>query len=1062
MSHPRSSMFKPIRSILMTLAVFAIVVAPAVAQVTGGGISGRVTASEDGTALPGVTVEAIHVPTGTRYNVVSGDAGRYTIQNVRVGGPYTITANLDGFRPAEQRGVQVRLGETIEVPLTLGLAALAETIEVTASAEQIIDPNRTGSSTAVSTEQIESLPTVNRSLQDFARTNPYFNVDPGDSSSTRLSVAGRNNRYNTIQIDGAVNNDLFGLADTGTPGGQTDSQPISLDAIEQIQMVVSPYDVRQGGFTGGGINAVTRSGSNDWDGSLFYSQRNEEFVGDGPFDDPISNFDQDQYGGRIGGPILRDRLFFFLSGEINRRENPTGISADGSGGDQYRGEGTGTLPSASLFRDYLISNFQYDPGSLGDFPVTTDSDLALVKFDWNANPTNQVTLRHNYVDAARDVVSDRSSSRFRFPSAIYAIADETNSTVVQVNSIFGSSAFNEARVGFQTIRDVRDTPVIFPTVEVGGTGPRSGALHAGTERFSGANALDQDVLEITNDFTFITGNHTVTAGTHNEIFEFKNLFLSEAYGYYYFNTLEDFFNDNIREYRVSFANGSDPRRPTQFEVAQYGLYVSDQWRVNNNLSLTIGLRGDKPDYKDTPSFNAEVQDSIGFSTAETPSDDVVFSPRVGFNWDPTGEGRQQVRGGVGVFAGRTPYVWISNAYGNTGVENTALFCSGSCAGGLDFNPDPFNQPRSGAAGSSFSVDLIDPDFELPRVLRATLGYDRELPFGIRGTIEGIWSQTQEDVYYQNVNRVRDGVAALDGRPTYDRIVSNIADAILLTNTSKGEELMGSILLSRPFGNRATVTASYAYQDAESAFDGTSSRAISNWQFHHTKGDIFTPEVSRSPFEVEHRFNTAITYNIPTGPLNHTIGLYYNAQSGRPYSLMLGGDINQDGYSTNDLLFVPNSLILCPNTARTPTATAPCGVNGGTTVTPLDAAQFSAFLASAGVDDSGRILDRYELNEPWARQLDLHYELGLPRIADIGTQITVDILNLANMVDEDYGVVEFVSNQNYTPVVFQGIDASSGLPIYRENFNGSTNPGRQFSTADLRSRWQARLGVRVNF
>ena len=1044
-------------AVLMTALILSVLTPGAFAQVTTGNIAGTVTIAGDGAVLPGVTIDAVHVPTGTRYTGVTNATGRYLIPNARVGGPYEVSASLDGFENKTVSDVEVRLGTTVEAPLELKVASVAEVITVTADAE-LINPARTGSTSRVSTEQIETLPTVNRSLQDFARTNPYFGVDAQDASSTRIYVAGRNNRYNTIQIDGAVNNDLFGLADTGTPGGQTDTQPISLDAIEELQLVVSPYDVRQGGFTGGGINAVTRSGTNRFEGSIFGSTRNEDLVGDGPLNTPIANFDQDQYGGRIGGPIMQDRLFFFLSGEVNDKQSPTGISADGSTGTQFNDPA-----SLTRVRNFLMNNYGYDPGSLGDIPGETTSDLLFGRLDFNVNDSNQLTLRHNYVDSGKDVISDRSTSRFRFDSAIYSIVDETNSTVAQLNSVISDSLFNEARIGIQTIRDARSTPVIFPTVEIGGTGPRSGAIHVGTERFSGANSLDQDVLEITDDLTWIVGAHNVTVGTHNEFFEFKNLFLSEAYGYYYFPTIDAFEAGTPQEYRVSFATGNDPRRPTSFEAGQYGVYVNDQWRVSGDFSLTLGLRVDVPTFPDSPSFNPTVQQLIGYDTSNTASEDPVLSPRVGFNWNPFGSADQQLRGGIGIFAGRTPYVWISNVYGNTGIESVALSCTGSCQRPL-FNPDPFNQPTNLGAGGSLTVDLIDPDFEFPRVMRATLGYDAVLPWDIRGTAEVLFSQTQKDVFYYNVNREpTGGTSSLDGRPTFRRVNNGVADALLLTNTDEGQETTATLQVSKPIGN-LTLAANYAWQDTDSALDATSSRAISNWQFRHSPGDIFFEDTSRSAFEIENRFNIAATYTFDTGMFGHVIGLFYNAQSGRPYSLMMGGDPNTDGYSTNDLLFVPggaNSFFLCPASARTPAAGSPCGSSGGSTIAPLDSAQFVTFLQNAGAGAEAGILSRYGMTEPWTRQLDFHYELGIP-VMGIGTNLTFDILNLLNMFDEDQGVVEFVGNQNYTPVVWIGNDPDTGKPVYRENFNGSTVSGAQFTTADTRSRWQARVGLRFLF
>ncbi len=1027
----------------LALATLVLTLAPAAQaqSLTSGSLRGAVV-SADGATIPGASVTAIHQPTGTQYTATVGGDGYFSMPSVRVGGPYLVKVEAQGFSTQEQKDVDVRLGQATELAFALELEGITETIDVTGSADALSN-NSAGATSQVSEQAIQTLPTVNRSLQDFARTNPYFVLDAQDISATRLNVAGRNNRYNSIQIDGAVNNDLFGLADTGTPGGQTDSQPISLDAIEQLQLLVSPYDVRQGGFTGGGINAVTRSGGNEFHGSIFGTQRDAAFTGDGPLDRPIADFEQDQYGARLGGAVVKDRLFFFINGELNSKEQPTGAAADGSAVTQFRNPAGATQVS-----NFLSTRYSYETGGLGDFPVTTDSDLAFVRFDWNATGSTQVTLRHNFVDAGRDVVSDRSSTRFRFPNSIYTQANETNSTVAQVNSVFGANSFNEARVGFQTIRDERSVPVVFPSIEIGGSGPRNGEFIAGTEQFSTANSLDQDILEITDDFTWLRGAHTFTFGTHNEIFEFKNLFLSSAYGYYYFPTIAAFEAGRATQYDITFANGADARRPTQFEVRQYSLYAGDQWRVSDRLSLTFGLRVDKPDFVDKPSFNPVVQTALGLSTAAVASDSPILSPRFGFNWDPAGDGKQQLRGGVGVFTGRTPYVWISNSYGNTGIETTSLTCSGSCVPPL-FNPDPATQPRTGAAGSTINVNLTDPDFEFPRVLRATLGYDRELFWGIRSTVEALLSQTQKDVFYENVNRRQNGTSPLDGRPTYTRInTTSINDALVLTNTGEGQELTASVQLTRPFSNGLTLSAFYAYQDAESAHDATSSTASSNWGFRHTQGDIFQDDVSRSAFEMENRFNIGGTYSFETGSVGHDIGLYYNAQSGRPYSIMMGGDPNTDGRATNDLLFVPASAsgVIIRNFA-------------GATVS-YDV--FAAWLQAAGIDPTaGRILDRYEQSEPWARTLDFHYAIEIP-IGPVRPELSLDITNLLNMFDKDQGRVDFVSNQNFTVLNYRGIDAATGKPIYQEATNGAFTPKSQFTLADTRSRWQARVGLRVSF
>ena len=1077
-----------IRSLFfVTLAVLFVL--PAMAQVTTGNLAGSVT-DATGAALPGVTVEAVHTPTGTHYTTVTDASGRFFIANARVGGPYKVTGTLEGFKPSEST-VSVNLGSTTEVPLKMQLTAVTESITVTARPDDIINPNKTGSTSTVSTEQIQTLPTVNRSLQDFARTNPYFTVDARDDSQTTLNVAGRNNRYNNIQIDGAVNNDLFGLAATGTPGGQANTQPISIDAIEQIQLVVSPYDVRQGGFTGGGVNAVTRSGTNKITGSVFGTKRNEssvgkarpvfvtaDFNGDGKqtaiADLPITDFEYTQYGGRLGGAIVQDKLFFFVSGERNRRSQPDGTSADGSAGTNYvngtQDDICGKVPgcSAARLRQDLITKYNYDPGDLGDIPRLTPSNLVFVRGDFNATPSNALTLRHNYVKGSTDVVSNRSSSQFRFPTSIYSQADKTNSTVAQLNSVISSSTFNEARIGYQTIKDIRNTAVQFPSIEIGGAN-QNATLNAGTERFSGANSLDQKVTEITDDFTWVRGDHTLVFGTHNELFKFKNLFLSEFNGYYFYSRLDGFEDNSLCgkkapdgtlitcEYRISYATGADPRRPTSFGAQQYGFYVSDQYHVSNDLTLQFGLRGDKPKFDDTPSFNQIVLDSIGRHTDEHPGENIVFSPRVGFNWNPNAGGRQQLRGGIGVFAGRTPYVWISNAYAGTGVEQVALACrtQDNCAVPA-FNPDPLNQPKLGAAGA-LSVDLVDPNFRFPRVLRATLGYDRDLWWGVRGSAELLYSKTQEDVYYQNLNYVRTGTSVLDGRPTYARATNKLVDATFLTNTNKGAERLATLQLTRPFSHGVTLSGSWAHQNARSAFDATSSRAISNWRFQHSQGDIFTPTLGRSAFEIRNRFTVNATYDLSTGPFTHSFGLFYNAQSGRPYSILMGGDPNKDTNTSNDLLYIPGSgnVILQSSQGKV-----------------IDSSIFDAYIKGAGLDPTkARIINKYESFEPWSRHLDFHYALGLP-VKFLRTEVTFDMLNLLHYFNKEYGNVYFVANQNVTAVNYQGQDAATGKAIYREasttvdpsgnRIFGSLTPGRQFSIADLVSRWQMRLGLRVSF
>jgi len=766
---------------LVAIAALVWSSAPAVGQVTTGDLTGLVTIKTDKSPLPGVSVEAIHVPTGTRYTAVTEANGRFSMLHLRVGGPYTVSAKIGGFKTEIQKDIEIRLGEKRDLGFEMEVERVQQSVEVSAKEIPFIGPDRMGSAQSVPQDEIRTLPTIRRQFQDFVRTNPYINVQPNDSTQTSISIAGMNNRYNSIQIDGAVNNDLFGLSSTGTPGGLTDTQPISLDTIQEIQVAISPYDIKQGGFTGGSINAITRSGTNEFHGSAYGSKRNQKYIGSNvpqatgdAIDKPIASFDYNQLGARLGGPILGDRLFFFASGERNRLSQPTGGSADGSTVNTYKDPA-----GAAQFQSILINQYGYNPGGLGDFNLRTNSNLLFGRLDLNATSSDQVTFRYNYVDALEDVVSQsRSSSAYTFQTSDYTITNKTNSGVLQVNSVFGAESFNQGRVGYQTIKDVRAVPVAFPSVYVCNspntncTGGGTYSLVAGTERSSGANSLDQKITEVTDDFTLIKGNHTITVGTHDEFFKFDNLFIQDVYGTYFFNSINtpgdphSLASGNAARYQVQFGTpGFNPA--SQFGAQQWGLYVGDQWRVSNNFTLNLGIRGDLPRLTDRPTYNPLVFNTFGVDTSNVPNNQVVISPRLGFNWNPNGSGVDQVRGGVGVFAGRTPFVWISNNYGNTGIGITNLSASN-----VPFTADPNNVPKNFPPGTAaITVNGIDKDFKFPRVLRSTLGYDRELPFGIKASVEAMYTKTLEDVFYYNINKVPTGNTTFYGAPIYQNLNS---------------------------------------------------------------------------------------------------------------------------------------------------------------------------------------------------------------------------------------------------------------------------------------------------
>jgi hypothetical protein len=1042
------------RSFLAASAAFLAVLltaVPAFGQETTGDLMGLVALKTDKSALPGVSVDAIHVPTGTRYTAVTRANGRFAMLNVRVGGPYTVTAKLSGFKTETKKDIAVALGEQRELDFELEVMAVREAVSVTAEAEPLISPSRMGSTQTITADELKSLPTIRRQFQDFARTNPYVNSQAYDSSGTNITFAGKNNRYNTIQIDGAVNNDLFGLSTTGTPGGQTDTQPISFETIQEVQVAVSPYDVKQGGFTGGAINMITKGGTNDFHGSAYGFTRNQKYFGSDvpqPYGDavhkPLSPSDQSQVGASVGGPILKDRLFFFLSGEKNKLSAPTGGSADGSTVNTFKDPA-----AAALFQSVLTNQYHYNPGGLADYPTKAKSNLAFGRLDFNANDSNQVTVRYNYVDASNDISSPRNQNTYSFETAGYTITDKTNSIVGQVNSVFGADSFNQGRVGYQTIRDSRALPVSFPAVYICNTPSSTGctsssgaySLLAGSERSSQANSLDQDILEITDDFTLVKGDHSFTIGTHNEFFKFSNVFIQDTYGTYFFNSIAALQAGTANVYRVGYANGADPRRPTKFGAQQWGVYVGDQWKVSSKLNLNLGVRFDIPRLTDSPTYNPLVYNTFGVDTSDVPGAQVVVSPRLGFNWAPDPSGKDQVRGGVGVFFGRAPFVWLSNNYGNTGVEYTNVIASN-----VPFNPDPNNPPRNFPPGSAaITVNGVDPKFTFPKVLRSTLGYDRELPWGIRGTVEFMFTKTLEDVFYFNLAKTPTGTYTFYGAPIYKNVSTAISDMIYLSNTARGEQQNLSVQLEKRFPFGLNLSAAYAYMNSKAGFEGGSSVAYSNWQFMTTNGDIFTHQLTRSLFEVPNRFTVVGTQAFKTGPLAHNVGLVYTAQSGQPYSVLMGGDPNKDGGSSNDLIFVPqNYSDIVWKGAGAPTET-----------------QWNTFLGTTGLDRyRGQILPRNGLDAPWIHTFDFHYDVTLP-ISVVNVQLSFEILNLINLINHNAGLVRYVQNQTYTALNYSGIDAASGKPIYTVNANALIE-GVQYTTQNISSRYQLKWGARLSF
>lgn len=1093
------------RALQLLLAVALLSPALFAQGVTTAAINGTVL-DNAGQPLPGVNIIALHTPTGTKSGTITGANGQYSLQNIKAGGPYTISATMIGFKAQPKEGVNLGLGQN----LTFDFKMTEETVQgeevvITAEKNSIMSAGRTGMASNVSVEQISALPTINRSLNDVVRTSPQIVVTFSSTGQGGPSVAGRNPRYNSVQIDGAVNNDIFGLADAGTPGGQTATNPISMDAIQEFQIVVSPFDVRQGGFTGAGINAITRSGTNDLNGSVFGFGRSAAFLGGSPDSLKLkfNEFNEYQAGFRIGGPVMENELFFFMNGEVTNRDKATDY-AIGVGGSRDFG-----VPRDSI--DKFISILKakgYDPGDYSDVTANRSSAKIFARLDWNISELHRLSLRHNFVnaDADRFEANGRSSTVFSLTNFNHLFTSVNNQTVLQLNSTLDMNMFNELIVGYQTIRDKRD-PVGARAPEVRVTVMPNKQIVSGMERSSQKNALDQDVFELTDNFTYVMGDHTITAGTHNEFFSFRNLFIQDAYGTYEFSSLADFATGKVNRYRHSYSKVVGNTEPVaEFSVAQYGLYIQDEWTMNPSLKINAGIRADIPTYGDIPLANDSVKKYLpGLRTDLVPSNSVMLSPRIGFNYSPFEERTTQIRGGIGIFTGRTPYVWISNQFSNTGIDFARIDVSNNTSVNnpsvdpLDssafFTVNPDLARKAGqyglAAGATTSINVIDPDFKFPQLLRMNLGVDQELPYGFIGTFELMYGQNLYEPFYADVNlntvtglsvdsarvtgenRPYYGVSGIGGsRYSSSRNTNNgtrnafnkshFTNAIKLSNTSDGYSYSLSFQLQRPTTDGVGGSIGYNYGIARDRNSLSSSVAISNWQNNPIGGNPNDPPLTRSNYEIKHRVVLTANYvaNFVQDQTTN-FSLTYVYQSGRPYSMVYDGDVNGDGNNSNDLIYVPKSK------------TDIMLVNSGSSTVAAQSVydSFDAFISSIPElnDQRGKILERNSLFEPSNARADLRISHSIPTMGKQSVEISFDLLNVGNFLNDEWGIVKFATSPTIGQIDqllrFEGYDVAYSAG----NLTGSKRPRfsytgkvERFQIDQIESRWQMQLGVRYNF
>ena len=1046
---------------LLLLLLSLLCATQLMAQVTTASMNGSVT-DDKGEGLFGATIVAKHLPSGTQYGVATINDGRFTIPNMRVGGPYEVLVSYVGFKGEKYQGITLQLGQ--KFILNAKLKADAATLqEVVVKADPILNSTRTGATTNIDNAQLQNLPTIARSAADYTRLNPM--------AAEGGSFGGRNSQYNNYSLDGAIFNNPFGL-DAATPGGQADAQPVSLDAIDQIQVSLAPYDVTQAGFTGAGINAVTKSGTNTLTGTAFAFFRNKSMSGVKVRETNVFRGDLSalQAGFALGGAIIKDKLFFFANMEIDRRSD-LGSSFVANRGAAGAGVSRVLASDLDNVSNLLRQTYSYETGAYENFKHNTNNTKALFKIDWNISNAHKLSATMNFLDASRDLPANPTAIGRRGPDAItlqfynsgYRINNKILSGIVDLKSQFGNKFSNKLQIGFSQFNDSRDPfSAPFPILNFSKDGVRY--IVAGHEPFSINNKLDQRVLQITDNFNIYAGKHTITLGTSLERFSFDNSFNLTGYGARVFfgpgepiETAATFikskgFADEVAGARAAFTNNNAKSswNLAQTTLGQFALYAQDELAVNDKFTLTYGLRVDVPLYFNTQQraeeniarnggsldkggvyapdiqyYNGEGQPTKLNSTT-LPAQKPLFSPRVGFNYDMKGDRTRQLRGGSGLFTGRFPFVWIGNQ-----VANPAFFF----------------------------YCVTDPNFKFPQVWRTNLGYDHKFASGWIVSADAIYTKDVNAVMVQNwgLKTPTGRLQGVDNRPVYQasdrsQIFGGATNAYVFTNNNLGSTLNLQVQAEKTWANGLFVRGGYNFLDAK---DGASTTVeISSDVYDLNPASVQnsnTPILGPSPFGNRHRFVGILAkkFSYSGGKMATSVSIVSEYVQGNRYSFTYSGDINNDGGGNNDLLFIPTDAQIDQ-----------MKFSGNT---PQQAAQRAGFKSYIAQDSylsgrRGQYAEKFASLNPWYSKWDMRIlqDFNLPNKNVI--QLSLDFLNLGNLISSNWGVRQLASTTRLAQPLGVGVD-EKGVPTY--SFDASQRK-TYFDNFNLVSRWQLQVGLRYRF
>ena len=1040
----------------MLIAIFSGI--SVFSQVTTSKIQGAVT-DDSSMGLYGANVVAKHLPTGTVAGTMTLEGGRFSLPNLRVGGPYTITISYIGFKTIEYTDVYLDLGKAFDLDVKMdNESELLGEVVITGGRNTTFNSDRTGAETSVGARELTKLPTISRSASDFTRLDP---------SASGGSFGGRNDQFNNFTLDGSIFNNPFGL-DAATPGGQTGAQPVSLDAIEQISVSTAPYDVTLSGFTGASVNAVTKSGTNKVKGTVYGFFRNQDLTGSKIKGENIfvPELEQKQYGFSLGAPIIKDKLFVFVNFEKDDRTD--------LGQSWLPNRGTGAINESRVLLQDLVDvqtglrSIGYDPGAFEGFTHESNSTKGILKLDWNINEDNRLAVIYNFLDASRDLTAHPTALGFRGPNSQmlqfqnsgYQINNKLQSFLLELNSKFDDNVSNKLQVGYTHFDDFRNPmSAAMPAFRIQKDG--SNYIVAGHEPFSINNRLDQKVFQLTNNLNISKGNHNYTIGFSFEKFQFDNSFNLGAYGYgfdpgtypeypgggyvgAFFGDFADMaaFNTAISSGMLADAmanaqnvfdtkNANNSWSMAETNVGQMAFYAQDEWNVNDNFKLSYGVRFDKPLFFDS---SKKAQDVIDFpgnyyvpsipytdpSTGETvylnstkmPNNQFLISPRVGFNWDVKGDKTLQVRGGSGLFTGRFPFVWLGNQIANPNV---------------------------------WYYQLVDPDFKFPQVWRNSLGLDYQLENGVVLTTDLSYTKDLNGAQVQNwgLKAPSGTLQGVDNRPVYESSDKG-NNAYVFTNSDKGRTLNATFKAQKIFVNGFYVMAAYNYLNSKDVNSIEAEITGDAFDFNPVLGDANDATLAYSKYGDTHRIIGVASKTWQYGTNDKwgtTLSTFFEYAQGGRFNYTYGGDINNDGSSLNDLIYVPTAA----------------EVNQMTFSGSGQAAAFEQFIQQddylSGI--RGSYAERYGALAPWRGKWDMKFIQELKVSKTNAIQFSIDILNVGNLINSDWGLVQ---QPNAVQPIGVSVDGT-GTPTY--TFNSDLKDTFVYD-ASLLSRWQMQFGLRYSF